>query len=181
MKHMRRPLLWFAAVLTLQGADPRFTADGKLVRPRNYREWVFLSSGLGMNYGPIAAESRDSKPSFDNVFVTPAAYKSFLETGRWPDGTMFVLEVRSSQSKGSINTGGHFQGEVESVEAEVKKDGKWTFYGLGRNAPEGKPIPATAACYSCHARKGAVDNTFVQFYPTLLSVAKEKGTLRPEH
>jgi cytochrome c553 len=45
-------------------------------------------------------------------------------------------------------------------------------------AAAGKQIPATAACYSCHAEHGAVDNTFVQFYPTLLDVAKEKGTLR---
>ena len=26
-----------------------------LVRPADYREWVFLSSGLGMDYNPIPA------------------------------------------------------------------------------------------------------------------------------
>ena len=35
-----------------------------------------------------------------------------------------------------------------------------------------------ADCYSCHAEHGAVDTTFVQFYPTLLPVASAKGTLQ---
>ena len=30
--------------------QPVYTADGKLMLPTNYREWVFLTSGLGMNY-----------------------------------------------------------------------------------------------------------------------------------
>ncbi len=32
-------------------------------------------------------------------------------------------------------------------------------------------------CYSCHEQHGAVDTTFVQFYPTLLKLAEQKGTL----
>jgi hypothetical protein len=32
-------------------------------------------------------------------------------------------------------------------------------------------------CYSCHEQHGAVDTTFVQFYPTLLPIATQKGTL----
>jgi hypothetical protein len=109
------------------------------------------------------------------------AYRSFLETGRWPDKTVLLLEGRSSQSKGSINKGGHFQSNLLGIEAEVKDEhrfpGKWAFFGLGRGTA-GTQIPTTADCYSCHATNGAVDNTFVQFYPTLLSVAKEKGTFK---
>ena len=40
-----------------------------------------------------------------------------------------------------------------------------------------KMIPTSANCYSCHADHAAVDTTFVQFYPTLLPIAKSKGTL----
>src|ERR1700721_1452155 len=32
---------------------PRYTGQS-LVRPENYREWIFLSSGLGMSYNPSA-------------------------------------------------------------------------------------------------------------------------------
>jgi hypothetical protein len=42
-------------------------------------------------------------------------------------------------------------------------------------------IPRTAECYSCHAQHAAVDNTFVQFYPTLLPIATAKGTLSTEY
>jgi hypothetical protein len=38
-------------------------------------------------------------------------------------------------------------------------------------------IPTSADCYSCHADHGAVDTTFVQFYPTLLPIARSKGSL----
>ena len=38
-------------------------------------------------------------------------------------------------------------------------------------------IPTNMDCYSCHSSHGAVDTTFVQFYPTLLDIAKQKGTL----
>jgi len=39
-------------------------------------------------------------------------------------------------------------------------------------------LPTSAECYSCHAQNGAVDNTFVQFYPTLIDVAKKHGTFK---
>jgi hypothetical protein len=41
--------------------------------------------------------------------------------------------------------------------------------------------PTTADCYSCHASHAAVDTTFVQFYPTLLPIAKSKNTLTPAY
>jgi hypothetical protein len=130
-----------------------------------------------MTYGsPEAAHAQE--PKFDNVFVTRDAYATFKSTGKWPEGTMFVLEVRTSQSKASINNGGRFQSDLSAIEAEVKNGGKWAFYGFGTGSPTAKQIPASATCYSCHSQHGAVDNTFVQFYPTLLSVARAKGTLK---
>lgn len=171
---MSRILIAVACLALASGADEQ------LPFPKNYREWVFLTSGLGMTYKAPEAAGTDA-PHFDNVFAAPAAYRSFLENGVWPDQTTLVLEVWSSQSKGSINNGGHFQTDVDAVEVEVKRAGKWTFYGFGKGTGTAKPLPATAACYLCHAQHGAVDNTFVQFYPTLLSVARAKGTLRAEH
>lgn len=155
---------------------PKFTADGQLMAPRDYREWMYLSSGLGMTYGPLAASTTD--PRFENVFVTPASYREFMKTGTWPDKTMFILEIRESATKRSINKDGKVQGDIAGIEAEVKSAGKWLFYDLSRGAATAKPIAATASCYSCHGQNGAVDNTFVQFYPTLISVAKEHGTYK---
>src|SRR5579864_5613110 len=132
--------------------DPQFTKDGKLIQPTNYREWIFLSSGLGMNYSSGAT---DSDPSFDNVFVSPAAYKSFLSTGKWPEKTMFVLEVRSSATKGSINQGGHYQAEDFRLSAEVKDSSrfpsKWQFFTLPSNGAPGEALPKSAGCIACHS------------------------------
>ena len=48
-------------------------------------------------------------------------------------------------------------------------------------APVGrrKRLPHTAGCFSCHGVKTAVENTFVQFYPSLYAVAESKNTLNP--
>ena len=160
--------------------EPRFTGDGQLMRPDNYREWIFLTSGLGMTYGIV--QNPNASPRFDNVFVTPQAYRAFLETGTWPDKTMFVLEVRSSATKGSINKGGSYQEETVAVEVEVKDKSRfpnqWAFFDFGTSARTAPALPSTARCYACHSTNGAVDNTFVQFYPTLLPIARAKGTLK---
>jgi hypothetical protein len=163
-----------------QGApdEPEYTKDGELVRP-DYREWIFLTAGLGMTYG-VVQEGAPVSQRFDNVFVTPKAYRTFVQTGTWPDKTMFILEVRSATSKGSINKGGHYQEDVVGVEAHVKDSArfpeKWGFFNLGASGAAGKPLPATSTCQTCHAKHGAVDQTFVQFYPTLIPIAKAKGT-----
>ncbi len=158
---------------------PQYTADNQLKMPENYREWVFLSSGFDMSYSPNAMSM--GHHMFDNVFVNPEAYQAFLKTGTWPDKTVMVLEGRRAEGKGSINQSGNYQSvDVHALEVHVKDEarfqGKWAFYMF----MEGKTatmIPTSVNCYSCHTDHGAVDTTFVQFYPTLLPIAKAKGTL----
>jgi hypothetical protein len=156
-----------------------YAADGSLEPPKDYRSWVFLSSGVDMSY--LQRPGMAGMSMFDNVFVNPAAYAAFLKTGTWPDKTVLVLEVRKGQQTGSINKHGRFQaGEPIGMEAHVKDTarfkGGWAFFGFEGAGP-GKLIPQTAECYSCHAAHTAVDTTFVQFYPTLLPIAEAKGTL----
>jgi Cytochrome P460 len=158
--------------------EPRYTKDGQLMRPDNYREWIYLSSGLGMTYGTVDTFAE----RFDNVFVARQAYQAFLQTGAWPDKTMFVLEVRSSATKGSINKGGHFQQDLVAIEIHLKDQArfpaKWAFFGFDATSQTARPFPAISACQTCHAKSGAVDETFVQFYPTLIPAAKAKGTFK---
>ncbi|HVC46523.1 MAG TPA: cytochrome P460 family protein [Terracidiphilus sp.] len=160
---------------------PSYAANGDLLPPAHYREWIFLTSGFNMSYTAKPA----GMPMFDNVFVNPAAYRAFLRTGTWPDKTMLVLEVREAKSKASINRRGNFQSPaVTDLEVHVKDEarfpGKWAFFSFDSPASNGTLIPSGAPCYSCHAAHGAVDTTFVQFYPTLLPVALKKGTLSAE-
>ncbi len=162
-----------------KSGTPRLTADGKLEFPANYREWIFLTSGIDMSYAPRPA-GMQGHSMFDNVFVNPSAYKAFLETGTWPDQTILVLEVRGAGSNASINKSGHFQtDDVMGREVHLKDKrvpGGWAFYGFDE-AKATTPFPHEMDCYSCHEQHAAVDTTFVQFYPTLLKVAEQKGTL----
>lgn len=158
---------------------PTYTAEGRLMFPAQYREWVYLTSGVNMSYSPMAMDHT----IFDNVFVNPDAYHAFLATGTWPDKTMLVLEVRAAGSKASINKSGNYQmSEIMGREVHVKDTahGGWAFFGFDSDEPS-KMISKEAACYSCHEQHAAVDTTFVQFYPTLLDLAKSKGTLSPAY
>ncbi len=155
-----------------------YTKDGDLVPPvQQYRQWVYLTSGLGMSY---AASSSNDMVMFDNVFVNPEAYRSFLAHGTWPDKTVMVLEVRGSGTNSSINKAGHFQtGNIIGMEIHVKDEarfpGKWAFFDVGSES-KATLFPQTANCYTCHQDHAAVDTTFVQFYPTLLPIAEKKST-----
>jgi len=154
---------------------PSYTADGKLKFPANYREWIYLTSGIDMSYRPMGGMDHSM---FDNVFVNPESYRSFLQTGTWPDKTMLVLEARVAGSEASINKAGHYQtGGVMGLEVHVKDtarfEGGWAFFDAD-NGVTGNLLPKEMECYSCHAQHAAVDTTFVQFYPTLLEIAKKK-------
>jgi hypothetical protein len=173
------------AVLAQQapGDGPRFTGNA-LVRPADYREWVFLGSGLGMTYMPQTA-SQSLPQSFTNVFVNPSSYRSFIQTGKWPDKTILVVEVRASErAPQDLNESGRFQTSFTALEAHVKDSrfsgNAWAFFDLSRK-DQADPLSAkdAATCVECHAKHAAVDNTFVQFYPTLLEIARQKGTLKP--
>ena len=160
---------------------PTYDKDGNLLPLTNYREWIYLTTGMDMSYTAKANGMKDES-IFDNVFVTPEAWRSFQDTGTWPDKTIMVLEVREAKSRGSINLSGHYQGtDVMGFEVHVKDEtrfaGKWAFFDFESPSTSGKLFPQSASCYSCHAAHGAVDTTFVQFYPTLLPIAEKKGTL----
>lgn len=161
---------------------PTYSSDGRLVFPAGYRQWIYLTSGIDMSYFPGGMPGHSM---FDNVFVNPESYHAFLQTGTWPDKTMLVLEVREAGSNASINKSGHFQttglmGREVHVKDESRFPGKWAFFGFEDEGPA-KMVPKEAACYSCHQQHGAVDTTFVQFYPTLIDIAKQKGTLSPAY
>ena len=167
-----------------QVSGPRYTKAGALLLPSDYRSWMFVTSGLGMTYGPTGATDAAGNPNFDNVFVNSTAYEAFLKSGAWPDKTVLIVEARSSDSHVSINKDGHVQTKLLRVEAHVKDSarGGWGFYMFEPGMTESEVLPHTANCYSCHEQNGAVDSTFVQFYPTLIEAARKNGTYkRLEH
>ena len=169
-----------AAQSPIKEADAvlRYDAKGDFIPPTDYREWVFLGSGLDMSYSNLPSMMGHSM--FDNVFVDPASWRAFKATGHWPDHAVFIMEARRAEQKGSINKHGQYQTEeVMGLEAHVRDEarfkGGWGFFVLDGNKPAPR-LPYEAQCYSCHQAHGAVDTTFTQFYPTAKPIAVKAGT-----
>jgi hypothetical protein len=177
---------WVVAVLVVVGsmglgaaapdsARPQFTGDNQLLKPADYRDWIYLSSGLGMSYNPQAG----GHDMFTNVFVPRWAYQEFLKSGTWPDQTMFVVEERGAESRGSINKHGHYQTtDLMGIGVEVKDKrlpDQWAYYNFDEDTKSAKANPKEG-CFTCHESHAAVEHTFVQFYPTLKPVATKSGT-----
>ncbi|HLK04135.1 MAG TPA: cytochrome P460 family protein [Candidatus Acidoferrum sp.] len=159
---------------------PQYGNDGKLVRPMGYRKWAYLSSGYGMSYSQTASDHL----MFTNVFVTPSSYDYFVQHGTWPDKTMFVLEEYGSASKGSINKHGNYQSEFMGLDVEVKDEkrfaDKWAYFNFdGQQGTADSMSPSKNDCWKCHDQNAAVEHSFVQFYPELLKIAKDKQTIKP--
>ena len=163
-----------SAATEADSPKPQYSGD-KLVRPEGYREWIYLSSGLGMNYNPAPG----SHEMFTNVFVPQWAYRQFVASGKWPEKTWFVLEERDQQTKGSINKTGHFQTDLMGLAVEVKDSSrfpdKWAYFNFG-DADKAATANPKPACWQCHEDNAAVEHSFVQFYPTLKPIAQKFGT-----
>jgi Cytochrome P460 len=159
-----------------QGDQPIYTAEGRLVLPANYREWVFLSAGFGMNY----SNGSEHSPMFTNVYVSPEAYRGFKSEGKWPQKSMFVVEVYSPTSQGSINKSGYYQDQFMGLDVEVKdstRKQEWSYFNF--DPQETTAAALGGSCEKCHNEHAAVEHTFVQFYPTLLNFARTKKLLKP--
>jgi len=164
-----------AAAPEEKSQKPQYDAKGQLLRPDDYRDWMFLSAGYGMNYSPAPG----SHEMFTNVFVPRWAYQEFVNSGKWPEQTMFVIDERDAESKGSINKTGHFQTDLMGLAVEVKDSSrfpeKWAYFGFSADGKTSEAMGKGNGCWSCHDAHAAVEHTFVQFYPTLKAVARKFG------
>jgi hypothetical protein len=176
-------MVGFFALPTLIGVNrasdsdkPAAVFEGKdtLLRPSGYREWVFVGSSLGLRYDPAAGEKPAGPERYHNVYINPAAYRTFASTGKFPDGTMMVLELASAESKSEPGLQGSFQRDYVALEASVKdsqrfQDG-WAYFSFdeadGKPKAKARPFPSSS-CWSCHHQKAATDHVFTQFYPVL--------------
>jgi hypothetical protein len=164
-------------------ADPRY--DGKkLIRPDGYRTWVFVGANIGLRYSKADATAtpREAKRStkgkigdFHNVYINPKGYKQFKRTGRFPEGTVLVMDVYKAQDREPKNIVEHgfFPGDQQEIEVAVKDskrpDGEkedWAYYIFPLKQKTAAANPK-ASCYDCHLKNASTDNVWVQFYPTL--------------
>lgn len=151
----------------------RFTAAGELIRPEGWEAWVVAGTSMGLGYTePTTLPAPGDAPGiFLNVYVQPWAYARFMDTGEFPEGTMFVLAMAEPVTRVDPARRGFTMGEISMMEVHLKQAGLhesgWGFYGFGGGATSAAMISADADCYSCHRDEAAHDQAFVQFYPKM--------------
>ncbi len=162
-------------------AKPTFNADGTLNRPsQDYREWIYVGTPLTPNsLNPPAAPF----PDFHNVYIHPADYEHYRETGEWQDGTVLIKELVTVGSEQAVSGKGFFMGDFIGLEATIKdaqrfadEPGNWAYFSFGHEYPlaeTAEPFPA-AACNACHLASAADDFVFTQYYP-ILRAARSPG------
>jgi hypothetical protein len=150
-------------------AGPRYTADGRLLRPEGVDRWVLVGASLGQGYTDA---TEDGPGMFHRVYLEPSAYDHFRRTGRFRAGTMLALAIRRPERRVPPSRTGWTEGELTALELAVKDPsrfaGGWAYFDFGRDTDPAAAFPPER-CASCHARHAARDNVFVQFYPQLRS------------
>jgi hypothetical protein len=143
-------------------ADPavRFAADGALVRPEGYRQWVFIGA-------PITPD--------------PQTFAHWQETGGFRTGAVVVQERVNVGSTREMSGNGFFPGRFIGLQVMVKDVKRfpetiWGFFSFGSPpyADKVKEIEGLGEldCAGCHAR-GHQDWVFTEFYPILKAARPE--------
>ncbi|MBI3210117.1 MAG: cytochrome P460 family protein [Candidatus Solibacter usitatus] len=107
MRLVRIAMILLPAVLCSEEAgmpQPKYTGNGRLVRPTNHREWMFVGASLGMGYSE--GSTPNPKATYHNIYIQREAYKAYAATGKFPEKTMLVMEVLAPGTKESINQTG---------------------------------------------------------------------------
>ena len=140
--------------------------------PEDTVRWISVGSLLGGEYSDEPFDP--ANPGVIGVVqMEPAAYDFFIEEGRYADGTMFLLSFYLTQEKSEPELPGFVQGDIAQREIHVidrqrfSEEGR-AFYMFPPDvtvAPE--PMPVGSECVVCHTEHGALDGTFIQFYPQL--------------
>ena len=168
--------------------EPRYTPGGDLLLPNGFDTWVFVGSNLGLSYTPDAAAAASAPPpraarqqQFHNVSINKAAYDYFSANGRFPEGTVLVMQVFEAADKEprDVLASGVFNGRRVGLEVAVKNtsrpDGKatpWAYYNFTDPSDRSKVLASATAfpdenCANCHQLHASIDNVWVQFYPAL--------------
>jgi hypothetical protein len=164
--------------------EAKFTADGQVNIPTDWRQWVFIGTPLTPN---ALNEGKAPFPEFHNVYIEPSAFAHWQKTGKFANGTQIAKELTLIRKKDAdemnadgstqeVSGIGYFQGEFSGLELTVKdakrypdEPGGWAYFSFGHSLPYTKTakIFPTDSCNACHEGSAEDDFVFTQFYPVL--------------
>lgn len=163
-----------------------FNENDELLRPKDYRTWVFAGTGTT----PKLHDSTAFFPDFQNIYIDPESYAFWKKNGYYREGTMFVKElIRKGDTISPIGKG-FFQGDAYSLSATIKDSvrfpeapGGWEYFKF-TDYEQGILAEASpklgGACITCHSNAKAGYGPFTEFYMPLRD-AKGFGDDNPEN
>ena len=141
----------------------------ELLLPANYRNWVALDPSVpGM-------PAQQHKRVLSKVYVEPAAYEHFLKSGKWPNHTVIVLELRDKATAPKTICDGMVGLEVAAKD-DARLPDPWNYYGIiydhDKQKAESRP-----ACATCSA---PADARLAMYFPALRAVIEgNPQTMQP--
>jgi hypothetical protein len=155
---------------------PQYDTNRALLMPADYRQWILAGTSLGLSYAEGAQP--DEHPMFKETLIEPTAYRHFVETGEFREGTMLAMIMHGVGENVLPGRHGQFASETHGVEMAVKDSSRlpegWGYYGFGgmngQTVSSAQPMPKNA-CYDCHREHAKRDNVFLQFYSMLSAAA----------
>ncbi len=160
-----------SAGTTAAAVMPTYDGDRNLRLPDDYRQWILVGSSLGLSY----SDGQAGHQMFNTTLMEPTAYRHYIQTGQFREGTMLALILQGIGSNATPARQGQFATDVHMIEMAVKDSARvsegWAYYAFGGPAMGGyrstsAPQPK-ASCYDCHIKHAARDNVFTQFYGLL--------------
>jgi hypothetical protein len=156
---------------------PQYDSSRNLRLPEDYRQWILVGQSLGLSY----SDGQGGHQMFNTTLMEPTAYRHFVQTGQFREGTMLALILQGIGTNATPARQGQFATDVHVVEMAVKDKGRvpegWAYYQFGGPMTGGYRSTATpqpkSSCYSCHVEHAGRDNVFIQFYGLLNEAAKK--------
>ncbi|MFP3555455.1 cytochrome P460 family protein [Paraburkholderia sp. SIMBA_049] len=174
---------------TVKRQLPEYTADGQLLLPKNFHQWIYVGSPLTPN---ALNGGKANFPEYHNVYIEPGSYAIYKKTGEFPEGTIFVKELQLTQpqqfpdgSRNEPSGRGLFPGKFNGADVTVKDtkrfaatDG-WGYFNFNHFEPKAKmaKVKAKEECAFCHIASAKKDDVWTQFYRLL----DDDGHLNPNY
>lgn len=167
-------------------ALPEYDKEGNLLRPTGFEKWVVVGTSIGLGYSDGGRADPNDPGTFHNVYLQSEAFDHYVESGEFPEQTVFVVTNQRSQpakTKGPVSRTGFVAAATSGLEIAIKDSKKypdgWAYF-MFHDKPGKSPTGRSAEraferkdCFDCHAEHAAKDNVFTQFY-SVLTDAREK-------
>lgn len=169
--------------LPAPGATLDFNGQGEAALPKGYRGWVHAYTSWESIATTILDGTVTKTPELHSVYVEPSAYRVFMKTGTWPEGSLMVKEFSTTSTDPKDCSGPPaytckfgdgtviFPQEHTGIGVMLKDNkrypsepGGWAYFSYGHQPPPYQrvsPARSRAQCAQCHIDNVGPKHDFV--------------------